>query len=168
MQLRAARDIKEGEEIFTTYTDILEPAAVRAKDLASYQITCTCRACLNPDKSDPIRAAVRKRPAIFVPMQKDIGEGWIDPALETLSRIEQEELQGSHLYRRTLHQVFNAYVHMNNEEKALESGKRLWATKLAVGEDRDERFRNVELMKKSPQWVIAKMTRGVPLLQSFI
>ncbi|PBK71608.1 SET domain-containing protein [Armillaria solidipes] len=92
MQLRAARDIKVGEEIFTTYTDILEPAAVRAKDLTSYQITCACRACLDPDRSDPIRAAVLKRPAIFVPMQKDFGEDWIDPALETLSRIEQEEL----------------------------------------------------------------------------
>ncbi|KAK0433396.1 hypothetical protein EV421DRAFT_1910077 [Armillaria borealis] len=168
MQLRAARNIKEGEEIFTTYTDILEPAAVRAKDLAPYQITCACRACLDPDRSDPIRSAVLKRPAIFVPMQKDFGESWIDPALETLSCIEQEELQDSHLYRRTLHQVFNAYVHMNNEEKALEFGKRLWAAKLAAGEDRDERFRNVELMKKSPQWVMAKMTRGVPLLQSFI
>ncbi|PBK84787.1 hypothetical protein ARMGADRAFT_1088233 [Armillaria gallica] len=151
MQLRAARDIKEGEEIFTTYTDILEPAAVRAEGLVSYQITCTCRACLGLNKSDPIRAAVRKRPAIFVPIQKDFGESWIEPALETLSRIEQEELQDLQLYGRTLHQVFNAYVHMNNEEKALEFGKRLWAAKLTVGEDRDERFRNVELMKKSSQ-----------------
>ncbi len=36
-------------------------------------------------------------------MQKDFGESWrIDPALETLSRIEQEELQDSPLYGRML------------------------------------------------------------------
>ncbi|KAK0237759.1 hypothetical protein EDD85DRAFT_951933 [Armillaria nabsnona] len=130
MQLRTARDIKEGKEIFTTYTDILKPAAVHAKNLAPYQITCACacHACLDPNKSGPIRAAVLKHPAIFIPMQKVFGEDWIDPALETLSCIEQEELQGR-------------------------PGREV---------------RNVELMKKSPHWVMAKMTRGVPLLQSFI
>ncbi|KAK0463026.1 uncharacterized protein EV420DRAFT_1150872 [Desarmillaria tabescens] len=50
MQLRAARDIEEGEEILTSYTGILLPAAERAEALAPYGIKCTCRACLDPAK----------------------------------------------------------------------------------------------------------------------
>ncbi|KAG7447166.1 uncharacterized protein BT62DRAFT_1004742 [Guyanagaster necrorhizus] len=61
MQLCVARDIEEGEEIVTTSTDILQPTVECAKDLASYGIQCTCRACLEPAKSDPICALVPNR-----------------------------------------------------------------------------------------------------------
>ncbi|KAG7447170.1 SET domain-containing protein [Guyanagaster necrorhizus] len=170
MQLRAARDIEEGEEILTSYTNILQPAADRAKDLAPYGIQCTCRACLDCTKSDPIRAAVFNRSGVFVPMMREPGvrsDAWIDPALETLARIEEEELQGSPEYHKTLHQLYNAYVYQNDEKKALVYGEKLWVATLAAGEKQYETFRNPELMKKSPQWMMAKMTRGIPLLQSF-
>ncbi|PBK92458.1 SET domain-containing protein [Armillaria gallica] len=149
MQLRAARDIEEGEEIFTAYTDILLLAADRAKDLAPYGIQCTCRACLDCTKSDPIRVA-------------------IDPAVKTLARIEEEELQGSPAYHKTLYQLYNAYMSQNDEKKALMYGEKLWVAALAAGEKRYETFRNAELMKKSPQWMMAKMTKGMPLLQIFL
>ncbi|PBK71582.1 hypothetical protein ARMSODRAFT_954372 [Armillaria solidipes] len=171
MQLRAARDIEEGEEIFTAYTDILLPAAERAKDLAPYGIQCTCRACLNCTKSDPIRVAVSNRKAVTVPMVREQGvrpDAWIDPAVKTLARIEKEELQGSPVYHKTLYQLYNAYVCQNDEKKALMYGEMLWVAALAAGEKRYETFRNAELMKKSPQWMMAKMTKGMPLLQMFL
>ncbi|KAK0201061.1 hypothetical protein DFS33DRAFT_1101634 [Desarmillaria ectypa] len=171
MQLRAARDIEEGEEILTPYTNILQPAAERAKDLAPYGIQCTCRACLECTKSDPIRAAVCNRSAVFVPIMRERGvrpDAWIDPAVRTLARIEEEELQGSPAYHKTLHQLYDAYVHQNDEKKALMYGEKLWVATLAAGEKQYETFRNPELMKKSPQWFMAKMTKGIPFLQSFI
>ncbi|KAK0463025.1 uncharacterized protein EV420DRAFT_1639111 [Desarmillaria tabescens] len=171
MQLRAARDIEEGEEILTTYTEVLLPAAERAKELASYGIQCTCRACLDCTKSDPIRAAVSNRPAVIVPMIQQRGmrpDAWIDPAVEILAKIEEEELRGSSAYHKTLHQLFNAYVHQNDEKKALMYGEKLWFAALAAGEKQLETFRNAELMKKSPQWLVAGMTRGIRFVQSFI
>ncbi|PBK92473.1 SET domain-containing protein [Armillaria gallica] len=171
MQLRAARDIEEGEEIFTAYTDILLPAAERAKDLAPYGIQCTCRACLDCTKSDPIRVAVSNRKAVTVPMVREEGvrpDAWIDPAVKTLARIEEEELQGSPAYHKTLYQLYNAYVSQNDEKKALMYGEELWVAALAAGEKRCETFRNAELMRKSPQWMMAKMTKGMPLLQMFL
>ncbi len=171
MQLRAARDIKEGEEILTAYTDILLPAADRAKDLAPYGIQCTCRACLDCTKSDPIRVAVSNRKAVTVPMIREQGvrpDAWIDPAVKTLARIEEEELQGSPAYHKTLYQLYNAYVSQNDEKKALMYGEKLWVAALAAGEKRYETFRNAELMKKSPQWMMVKMTKGMPLLQTFL
>ncbi|KAK0433423.1 hypothetical protein EV421DRAFT_1997324 [Armillaria borealis] len=154
MQLRAARDIEEGEEIFTTYTGILRPTAERAEALLPYGIKCTCRACLDPAKSDPVRAAVLNRPCVSVPM--------------TLARIQEEGLEGSEEYYKTLHQLYNAYVHQNDEKKALMYGEKLWVANLAAGEKRYDAFRKVELMKKSPQWMIAKMMGGLPVVRSFI
>ncbi|KAK0478839.1 hypothetical protein IW261DRAFT_1481148 [Armillaria novae-zelandiae] len=170
MQLRAARDIEEGEEILTTYTDILLPAAERGKDLASYGIQCTCRACLEYIKSDPIRTAVNNRKAVTVPIVQEEGvrpDAWIDPAVQTLARIEEEELQGSLAYQKTLYQLYNAYVCQNDEKKALMYGEKLWVASLAAGEKRLKTFRNAELMKKSPQWMMSKMMKGIPLLRAF-
>ncbi len=170
MQLRAARDIEEGEEIFTNYTGILRPAAERAEDLGIYGIKCTCRACLDPAKSDPIRAAVLNRPCVTVPMMREAGarpDAWIDPAVQTLTRIQEEGLEGSEEYYKTLHQLYNAYMHQNDEKKALMYGEKLWMANLAAGEKRYDAFRKVELMKKSPQWMMTKMVGGLPVLRSF-
>ncbi len=48
MQIRAARDIEEGEELMTAYCAILKPAAKRQTNLAAYDFKCTCVACLDP------------------------------------------------------------------------------------------------------------------------
>ncbi|KAK0432157.1 hypothetical protein EV421DRAFT_1911235 [Armillaria borealis] len=145
MQLRAARDIEEGEEIFTTYTGILRPAAEHAEALC---IKYTCRACLDPVKSDPIRAAVLNRPCVTVPMMRDAGarpDTWIDPPVQTLARIQEEGLEGSEEYHKTLHQLYN--VHQNDEKKALMYGEKLWMANLAAVEKRYDAFRKIELMK---------------------
>ncbi|KAG7447169.1 uncharacterized protein BT62DRAFT_65037 [Guyanagaster necrorhizus] len=51
---------------FSSYTRILLPTA---ENLLPYGIKCTCRACLNPTKSDPIHAAVFNCPCVTAPMQ---------------------------------------------------------------------------------------------------
>ncbi|SJL08571.1 uncharacterized protein ARMOST_11937 [Armillaria ostoyae] len=126
----AARDIEQGEEIFTTFTtDILQPAAERAKDLVPYGIKCTCRACLDPTKSDPIRAAVHSgsKHALYTSYAE------IDAAVQTLARIEQEELHASAAYRQTLRELFSAYLYLHDEKTALMYGEKLWLARLAAG-----------------------------------
>ncbi|KAK0433422.1 hypothetical protein EV421DRAFT_1844803, partial [Armillaria borealis] len=86
--------------------------------LAPYGIQCTCRACLDCTKGDPICVAVSNRKAVVVPMIREQGvrpDAWIDP----LVRIEEEELQGSSAYHKTLYQLYNAYVSQNDKKKAL-------------------------------------------------
>ncbi|PBK92488.1 SET domain-containing protein [Armillaria gallica] len=161
MQLRAARDIEEGEEITTAYTDNLEPAAERARHLLSRGIDCSCPACLDPAKSDPIRTAVRNRPVLYSPRGARQGDAWISPALQTLARIEEEGLEASPEYSYTLRQVFNAYVYVKDEENALVYGKKLWLANLAAGNPLYDMFRNVESMKKSLQWTRPKWLWGV-------
>ncbi|KAK0201057.1 hypothetical protein DFS33DRAFT_1277371 [Desarmillaria ectypa] len=92
MRLHAARDIKEGEEIFATYTDNLQPVAERARRLLLSGVECTCRADLDPARSNPIRVAVKCRPVLFSPRSQR----------QILARIEEEELQDSTEYRQTL------------------------------------------------------------------
>lgn len=104
-------------------------------------------------------------------MKREAGarpDAWIEPAVQTLARIHEEGLEASQEYHKTLHQLYNAYIHQNDEKKALMYGEKLWVAALAAGEKRYEAFRNVELTKKSPQWMMAKMMRGAPVLQSFI
>ncbi|KAK0430494.1 hypothetical protein EV421DRAFT_1858443, partial [Armillaria borealis] len=116
VQLRAARDIEAGEKIFTNYTGILRPTTERAEDLGIYAIKCTCRACLDPVKN-----------AGACP------DTWIDPAVYTLTRIQEEGLEGLEEYYKTLHQLYNAYVYQNDEKKALMYGEKLWMANLAEG-----------------------------------
>ncbi|KAK0201060.1 hypothetical protein DFS33DRAFT_1490363 [Desarmillaria ectypa] len=139
IQLCAARDIEEGEGILTNYASILLPAVERAEALMPYGM------------SDPARPDAR-----------------IDPALQTLARIHEEGPEASQEYYKTLHQLYNAYIHQNDDKKALMYGEKLWVANLAAGEKGYEAFRNVELMKKSPQWMVAKMMRGLPVVRSFI
>ncbi len=153
MQLRAARDIEEGEEIFTYYTQILLPAADRAEGLAPYGIKCTCRACLDTAKSDPIRAVVFN----YSPSALLISDARIDAAVQILAKIEEEELQASPPYRDTLYHLFTAYALARDEKNALMYGEKLWLANLAAGEPLCEMFRNAELLKKSPQWMSAEL-----------
>ncbi|EGG21385.1 SET domain-containing protein [Cavenderia fasciculata] len=44
---RSSRDILKGEEITTSYLDILKPKLQRRKDLKQYSFVCQCERCLN-------------------------------------------------------------------------------------------------------------------------
>ena len=41
----AVRDIKKGEQIFYSYTDIYQSAVARQRDVSKYGFRCTCKAC---------------------------------------------------------------------------------------------------------------------------
>ena len=49
----AVRDIKKGEQIFYSYTDIYQPAVARQQKLSKYGFRCTCKAC-SGDTSEEI------------------------------------------------------------------------------------------------------------------
>ncbi|KAG7442733.1 uncharacterized protein BT62DRAFT_371902 [Guyanagaster necrorhizus] len=68
MQLCAARGVKEGEETFQLHQNSAANRGARG-NLLPYGIKCTCRACLNPTKSDPIHAAVFNCPCVTALMQ---------------------------------------------------------------------------------------------------
>ena len=58
LQFHALRDIKAGEEIFVSYTDVYVPAAERREQLARYCFTCVCTACSRATpESDKFRQA---------------------------------------------------------------------------------------------------------------
>jgi hypothetical protein len=58
LQFHALRDIKAGEEIFVSYTDVDVPAAERRERLAPYGFTCVCTACSRATpESDKFRQA---------------------------------------------------------------------------------------------------------------
>ncbi|EIM92660.1 SET domain-containing protein [Stereum hirsutum FP-91666 SS1] len=64
--LRAVREIKEGEELFISYTDD-GTTAERQEQLAPYGFQCTCDSCTDP-KSDERRAKIRPpRTTVFDP-----------------------------------------------------------------------------------------------------
>lgn len=56
IMVHAFRDIEAGEEITTSYIELLRTPEQRAKDLEKWCFTCTCEAC-----KDPKAAASRKR-----------------------------------------------------------------------------------------------------------
>ena len=58
LQFHALRDIKAGEEIFVSYTDVDAPVAERRERLAPYGFTCVCTACsCATPESDKFRQA---------------------------------------------------------------------------------------------------------------
>ncbi|KIM46892.1 hypothetical protein M413DRAFT_422389 [Hebeloma cylindrosporum] len=57
----AVRDIKKGEQIVYSYTDIYQPAAARQQDVAKYSFRCKCKACIGYTSDiDKFRATYRE------------------------------------------------------------------------------------------------------------
>ncbi|KAK8034224.1 hypothetical protein PG993_009219 [Apiospora rasikravindrae] len=48
LSLRAIHDIKAGDQIHSTYVDLLQPRKKRQKTLEAWGFTCQCSACTNP------------------------------------------------------------------------------------------------------------------------
>ncbi|KAK8135576.1 SET domain-containing protein [Apiospora sp. TS-2023a] len=48
LSLRAIHDIKAGDQIHSTYVDLLQPRKKRQKTLAAWGFHCQCTACANP------------------------------------------------------------------------------------------------------------------------
>ncbi|KAK0488433.1 hypothetical protein IW261DRAFT_1439334 [Armillaria novae-zelandiae] len=163
MQIRAVRDIKEGEELTTAYCAILHPAAERQTDLAAYGFRCTCAACSDPSKSDVKREGFSRRPVLVSPF---VGKGkakgdWLDPALNMLSEMEEEGVQASLYYKATLYQLVMACVYMADKDKALVYGRKLVALSKARGESMDATFTSAKRLKKLTQWGLYRRQAGL-------
>jgi hypothetical protein len=52
MQVYASRDIKQGEEITDSYTELARPHARRAKELANWGFRCECFVCEGPEAEE--------------------------------------------------------------------------------------------------------------------
>lgn len=130
--LRAVREIKEGEELFISYTDD-GTTAERQEQLAPYGFRCTCASCTDP-KSDERRAKIRPpRMTVFdpsIPRKPPISDNpmanldllrphldsYIKECLTQLTLIEKEGLWSWKEYRQH-HQALMS-INMLLQDKA--------------------------------------------------
>lgn len=69
----AVRDIKKGEQIFYSYTDIYQPAVARQQDVSKYGFRCTCKACTgDTSEIDKFRTTLSETLAKLYAYQKRI------------------------------------------------------------------------------------------------
>ncbi|KAK0454886.1 hypothetical protein EV421DRAFT_1759855 [Armillaria borealis] len=61
MEIRAVRDIEQGEEFTTYYSDLLVPTTTRQQQLEPYGVRCDCTSCSNPRVSDDRRMEIVKK-----------------------------------------------------------------------------------------------------------
>ncbi|KAG7443372.1 SET domain-containing protein [Guyanagaster necrorhizus] len=162
MQIRAARDIEEGEELTTAYCGILDPAATRQTDLAPYDFKCRCAACLDPSKSDVRRGGFSRSPVLIPPfIGKGKGKGdWLDPALKLLAEMEEEGVQASLFYKTTLQQLVHACIYMGDKDRVLLYGRKLDAISRARGDSMDPSFTSLKKLKRLSQWGMGRRQAG--------
>lgn len=114
--LRAVREIQEGEELFISYTDD-GTTAERQEQLAPYGFQCTCASCADPE-SDERRAKIRpprvpiwdpsipRRPPVMGNLMENLNilrphlESYIKDCLSQLELIEKEGLWAWKEYRQ--------------------------------------------------------------------
>ncbi|GLB39181.1 hypothetical protein LshimejAT787_0603430 [Lyophyllum shimeji] len=163
-QLRATRDVKQGEEIFVSYCNVLETAADRQEYLASYGIKCTCNSCL-PDTTASDQRRLDLRRSIDA-IDNDYDTWLADPlladdytikiSLRWISVIQQEALEASDAYRHHLHAIVKAYVALGDAENAVKYGRLLglWALGQSGKEDMLRKMENPGYHRGRPDWGI--------------
>lgn len=136
MQLRAMRDVKEGEEITTQYCTTLDTAADRQKELQRYGFQCTCRSCTDYKTSDPLRLQCRKTHS---PMDSD-GTQWsfdlptsvtLKPWLESKAIHEKEGLETTEGYLYSVFMLMKIYAAKGDVENTKLYAKKIAALRLA-------------------------------------
>ncbi|KAF4590778.1 hypothetical protein EYR40_009375 [Pleurotus pulmonarius] len=121
MRLYAVRDIQKGEEITTSYCDLLAPFAKRQQYLARYGIHCECPPCLYPVESDENRRRISRLknavPAIIkwaaTPALRD--DLLIVPALTILRLLVGEGLEATQHYTQALYHTMLIFAALGTE-----------------------------------------------------
>ncbi|KIY74290.1 SET domain-containing protein [Cylindrobasidium torrendii FP15055 ss-10] len=133
-QMRASRDIEEGEEITVTYTNLTWTYERRKGDLKPYEVDCDCKSCSQVDhtRSDKRRTSFANPPPLRPPMgpvpSGTAPDAWIAPALKMIRLMEAEGLECIPQYPKVLHQIVNAYAFMA-DERALIYARKLYQAK---------------------------------------
>ncbi|KAJ3515322.1 hypothetical protein NLJ89_g1833 [Agrocybe chaxingu] len=125
MQITAIKDIKAGEELFSSYCDLLQSAAGRKAALAIYRFECKCAFCLH---ATPITDQLRGEFAVRVRRLTKQCEGWIraprvdatilDPVLQLEKDVIKEGLDTQPPYRLLLGVIQVLYTKLGMREKA--------------------------------------------------
>jgi len=137
--LRATREIVTGEEIFISYSDILEPAMLRQENLSYWKFTCTCQSCTGDTlATDERRRNVMKSAqdisSVFKIWHLDMSlpdSHVVDSSLGWISVIKEEGLEASDAYRLHLHAVMDAFVALGDAANAARFGRLLGQCLLA-------------------------------------
>ncbi|EDQ99660.1 uncharacterized protein LACBIDRAFT_316178 [Laccaria bicolor S238N-H82] len=130
-ELRAVRDIKQGEELFTSYCDIFRTKSERAEDLATYSIICACPGCVGATKeTDLFRSELAKR----IEKIRADHHAWLEDhtrpnvlsaSLKLIAEIEKEGLTDAPWFVFLLGMVENVYSVSGNTNSAKKYLERL-------------------------------------------
>ncbi|KAH8835971.1 hypothetical protein DL96DRAFT_101394 [Flagelloscypha sp. PMI_526] len=157
LRVYAVRDIRQGDELFMSYLDTLQPAAKRAEKLAPYGFQCRCLSCTQPtEESDRRRSKICldiKRANLFdldhlSPNNLDspIWKEKFRFATEQLSYIEKERLESYPVYPHYLmfvSKIWHAKLGESFFQNKMAQGyvRKLWAAyvvELACTPDEEE------------------------------
>ncbi|TCD67247.1 hypothetical protein EIP91_000324 [Steccherinum ochraceum] len=147
IQLRAVRDIEQGEEISVNYSEasLMASYAARQADLAPYGFRCDCPSCTNPKASDArrhqIRTMLQSRTKLAeqrsgagpeedsdTPVEELLdGLTLVQELLDGLKLIEKEGLEGTSGYGFMLTLVMSRYAADGDV-----AGMRVYARKFSV------------------------------------
>ncbi|KAK0433555.1 hypothetical protein EV421DRAFT_2063169 [Armillaria borealis] len=158
MEIRAARDIEEGEELTTYYSDLLVPTATRQQQLEPYGVRCDCISCSNPGVSDARRREIVKK------CQGDIladrFQRWTtNPSLSDdyalregerlLKLVEDEGLEVEMCYSELLSHLVMVHSALGNREEISQYTIRWTTAQVARGRSLKEIFEEIMTMKRT-------------------
>ncbi|KAL0952324.1 hypothetical protein HGRIS_006606 [Hohenbuehelia grisea] len=170
LRLRAVRDIAKDEEITVHYVTIITMAQERAKELAPYQIKCSCPACANSLVSDTNRVDILLKQYINGPEMDKAFKQWcpdrdapddrvLNVALRELALLDSEGLQLHPGYGTLLSLALRCYIALGDEDKVLEFGQRAGRSFMAEKDgDRSllDNHSSLDLVKKNKLWGIRR------------
>jgi hypothetical protein len=141
-QLRAARSIKKGEELFIQYCGLDQKTAQRQLELAPYGFKCTCKGCTSLI-SDRVRRQIddslnglAARKANWEKNRSISSDYLIKPSLDVLSMMDAEGLEVWSIYRLHLQAVVDGYTAQGDVDNVIKYGTMLgrWVL-MSTGKD---------------------------------
>ncbi|KAK0461169.1 uncharacterized protein EV420DRAFT_1530686 [Desarmillaria tabescens] len=163
MEIRAARDIEEGEELTTYYSDLLVSTATRQKHLEPYGVRCDCESCSYASVSDD------RRREIAMKCQKDVLADrlhrWcMDPGLSDdftlregerlLKLVEDEGLEVETSYSEVLFHLIMVHSALGNSEEANQYTTRWTKAHISRGRSFKDLFEEIVTLKRGLDTVL--------------
>lgn len=144
-QVRAIRQIEEGEEIVIPYCDIMLPHKKRDAIFRNFHFECVCQSCQDPAASDAIRSTITSPSAVFKQWLDDRslpGDYVTRHSLSQIDTMLREGMEGSAVYGEQLQAIMESYICLGDSGLASIWGVKLGRALLASAGD----TKNLELM----------------------